>query len=264
MINLVTNFNSNYNEDPILYLGFDKHLESGKDCYLFVGGHPHDSIFHHQDLPKYFFSTEEQTWPQDTTDKYVPHVEKIFTICPSSITGRAKREDAFFPIDGDKIPPQTEKEFDVVYAGFAGAPHVSEIISVLPDYSYRFISFGQINDMVTDVNVSYLEKLNVLSKCKISLIHNLAGNGTPQLKSRPFEAAAARCLILCKKDEWNIIETWFEEGKDFLYFTDVNDLREKINHILANYSEYQFMIENAYNKVVNNYTTKHFVQKYLS
>ena len=264
MINLIKNFDSNYNEDPIRYIGFDKYLDLGKDCYLFTGGHPHDSIFQYNDKPKYFFSTEEQTWAQDTTDKYAQQVEKIFTICPSKITNRKKREDVFFPIDEDCIPKETSKEFDIVYAGYANAKHVSDIVDILKDYNYRYISFAQTNGLVTNINVSYFEKLEILSKCKISLIHNLAGNGTPQLKSRAFESAAAKSLILCKKDDWNIIEYWFEEGKDFLYFTDSSDLKEKINHILANYDDYQFMIENAYNKLVNNYTTRHFVKKYLS
>jgi hypothetical protein len=263
MINLISDFSSNYQEDPIFFIGFEKYLELGKDCYLYVGGQPHNSIFEKKDLPKFFFSTEEQTWSKDSTDKYVPHVNKIFTICPSKITNRDKRKDVFFPIDENMIPTKWDKEYDIVYAGYANAGHVAEIVSILNDYNYRYISFSQ-NGMVTNVGVTYSEKLDILSKCKISLIHNLAGNGTPQLKSRAFESAATKSIILCKKDEWNIIEDWFEEGKDFLYFISTEDLKEKINHILSNYEEYQFMIDNAYNKLVNNYTTKHFVEKYLS
>ena len=108
-----------------------------------------------------------------------------------------------------------------------------------------------------------LEKLNLISKSKITIVHNLTGNYTPQLKSRPFEAALCKSLILCKKDDWNFIEEWFVEGEDFLYYNDSNDLKLLIDNILNNYDSYSNMIENSYNKAINNYTTRKFVEKYF-
>jgi spore maturation protein CgeB len=70
-------------------------------------------------------------------------------------------------------------------------------------------------------------------------------------------------LILCKKDNWNIIEKWFEPNKEFLYFENEIDLENLITEILKNYDKYQIIINNAYNKAINNYTTRHFVEKYL-
>jgi spore maturation protein CgeB len=52
-------------------------------------------------------------------------------------------------------------------------------------------------------------------------------------------------------------------SEDFLYFEDEEDLKKILNHVVNNYDEFDQMRENAYNKAVNNYTTKHFVEKFL-
>ena len=266
MINLVTNFEGNYPEDPVRFFNFtDYNFEYDLiDCYLFVGCHPDNFIFVKTDLPKYFLSTEEQTWDLDSTDKYVDHVEKIFTICDPKVTNRKKREFSFFPINKNLIPEPTTKKFDVLYAGFAGATHVSELLSVIMKFNYCFISFSNSHGGVTHMNVSYREKLNLISQSKISLVHNLCANNTPQLKSRAFESAMCKSLILCKKDNFNFIETWFEPNVDFLYYENNSDLEKTINDILENYEDYEFMINNAYEKAINNYTTEAFVVKNFS
>jgi spore maturation protein CgeB len=85
----------------------------------------------------------------------------------------------------------------------------------------------------------------------------------PQIKSRVFEAAFNKSIILCLKDPWNIIEMFFEPETEFIYFENEFDLVEKISYIKDNYNEFQPMIEKAYQKAVNNYTTQHFYEKYL-
>jgi hypothetical protein len=237
MIQLVTNYESNYSEDPVRYFNFTDYNDNTIDCLLFVGGHPHNSIFGDSHLPKYFLSTEEQTWDLDSTDRYLDKVV---------------------------LPTTYEKKFDVVYAGFAGATHVSDLLSVIMRYNYCFISFSNSIGGVTHMNVSYPEKLNLIGQSKISVVHNLCANNTPQLKSRPFESAMCKSLILCKKDEFNFIETWFEPNVDFLYYETNLDLENTINKVISNYNDYQFMIDNAYHKAINNYTTEVFVQKYLT
>jgi spore maturation protein CgeB len=85
----------------------------------------------------------------------------------------------------------------------------------------------------------------------------------PQIKSRVFEAAFNRSLILCFRDHWNVIEYFFEPDKEFIYFDNIHDLEDKIKYILQHYDFYQDIIDNAYNKAINNYTVDHFVEKYL-
>jgi len=81
----------------------------------------------------------------------------------------------------------------------------------------------------------------------------------PQIKSRIFEASIMRCIMLVYKDKYNIIEDYFEENSDFLYFENETQLNEIIEKILTNYDSYKYLAENAFNKTFNNYTTKHLV-----
>ena len=86
----------------------------------------------------------------------------------------------------------------------------------------------------------------------------------PQLKTRIAEAAAARALMLCRKDPWNIIEKWYTPNVDFVYYEE-GKLEEKIREILADWNtgKYQKMIDNAYEKTIREYTTKVFFEKFL-
>lgn len=253
-------------EDPLNYLGFEELSDLGGDCVFSYGG-AMDKIIRNQDYlhqtkPKYFFTTEEQMWNRDTTDNYINHVDKILTICPPSLTGRSKREYVFFPFNENFIPTEFNKKYDVIYCGTATGDHVSEIVRTLPKFNYRFVSFGG-HPNITESGISYGDKIKLISECKITLVHNLTGNGTTQIKTRPFEAAFCKSLIICKRDQWNIIEEWFTPGVDFLYYNTEEDLVETINKVLNNYEEYLPMVENAYKKAVENYTTRHFILKYL-
>jgi spore maturation protein CgeB len=84
----------------------------------------------------------------------------------------------------------------------------------------------------------------------------------PQLKSRVFEAAFGRSLILCKRDPFNVIERYFEPGKEFVYY-DEGRFKETVKEILANYQNYEPIIERAYKRAIENYTTAKFVENYL-
>ena len=70
-------------------------------------------------------------------------------------------------------------------------------------------------------------------------------------------------MILCQRDPWNSIEKFFTRDKEFLYFDAEEDLKRQLDYIINNYDLFDQMRENAYNKAVNNYTTKHFVEKFL-
>jgi len=84
----------------------------------------------------------------------------------------------------------------------------------------------------------------------------------PQLKSRIFEAAFCRSLILCKKDNFNVIEKYFTPNKEFVYYEE-GKLFEKVNSILGNFEDYLPLIERAYNRAVKEYTTAAFYEKFL-
>jgi hypothetical protein len=157
---------------------------------------------------------------------------------------------------------------------------------------------------ITHKSVTYKEKLRLTSQSKITLVHtelsanarhvrniqktpdwesnkafshipkksfwNTIGNylfqreyPIPQQKGRIFETAFCRSLMLCRKDPFGEIKRYFEEGKEFVYYED-GKLEEKIKEILANWDHYSIIAENAYRRAEREYTTKRFVENYLS
>jgi len=260
---IIENFANNYPEDPIRYWNFQEYENRANDCVLFIGGWPEPNLIKETfEVSKYFFSTEEQSGPGDSTDQFLPYVDKIFTICPVEVTKRDKRVSTFFPLNKANIPTDFTKDKDVIYTGFVGEGHVATILGTLKNYNYRLVSFANHYGMTTDVATTYQEKLNLIARSKICLTHNQVSSGTPQLKSRIFEAAFCKSLMLVLHDSYNIVEQWFEPNKDFLYY-DMNNIKDVIDDALANYENYSNYIENAYQKAINNYTTEKFIEKYI-
>jgi len=260
---VVSNFADNYAEDPIRFFNFEEFESVAEDVTLFIGSHPHNSIFENDGSKKIFFSTEEQTWNLDSTDKYLNSVEKILTICPPRITNRKKREFVFFPFNLNLIPINFKKEYDASYTGYANGSHVEIILNSIRNFNYRFVSFSNIQNLTTNVNTSYVEKLQLIAQSKCCVVHNLVSNNTPQLKSRPFEAAFCKSLMLVYKDQFNIIEDWFSPEKEFLYFSTEDELKYIISDAIQNYDNYQGIILNAFNRAINQYTTKKFIERYI-
>lgn len=83
----------------------------------------------------------------------------------------------------------------------------------------------------------------------------------PQIKTRPIETAVNKCLMVVKKDPWNIQEHFFEPGKEFIYYEDKKELHSILEDVKINWKNYEQIVENAFNKAINNYTTKHFVEE---
>jgi spore maturation protein CgeB len=177
--------------------------------------------------------------------------------------------------------PENKKTIDVIYVG--NAPF--EYLNKIQWDNKKNVLIGKVNPKATRGFVSYVEKLNLISMSKISICTNeyvlngdalnflknfsnindileIRNNKLTQHKSRVIEAAFCRSIILCKSDEFNIIEDIFDVKKEFIYFDDSN-LKEIINEILSNYDKYKIIADNAYNRAINNYTTKHFYNKYI-
>jgi spore maturation protein CgeB len=212
-----------------------------------------------------------------------------------------RRVPIFFPFNENFIPPKCEKQYDIIYTGHLHPKPIMRDMMTISQYNYRLVSNSG-HELVTDRGVSYKEKLNLISQSKITLTHNLlyptvrhvlnvwkykewASNKAfadiptgfmglakrlligpeievPQLKSRIFEAAFCRSLILCKKDNFKVIENYFMPGEEFVYYEE-GKLVETINKILSNYDAYLSVIESAYNRAVKQYTTNAFFEKYL-
>lgn len=212
-----------------------------------------------------------------------------------------RRVPIFFPFNKEFIPPKAEKRYDIIYTGHLHPKPIMRDMKTISRFNYRLVSNSG-HELVTDRGVGYQEKLDLISQSKITLTHNLlyptvrhvlnvwgypdwAANKAfsdiprgliglakrlltgpeievPQLKSRIFEAAFCRSLILCKKDNFNVIEKYFTPGEEFVYYEE-GKLVETVNKVLANYDAYLSVIDTAYNRAVKQYTTNAFFEKYL-
>lgn len=235
--------------------------------------------------PEGFLDGERERW------------DLILSICPYSSVwlntwhkNKATfRIPVFYPFDVRYIPQKFNKEFDVCYVGSSNSSELKLLVQTIARYKYCYVSHGK-PDLVTDSDVSYEDKLSIIARSKISICSNLlyeeyadqyshikriehyGGNRAfsnldlgfkPQLKPRVIESAFCRSLILCREDQWNVIEKYFEPNEDFLYFNN-EDLDNAINSVLRlPNEEVERITENAFNKAVNNYTTKHFYERFI-
>jgi glycosyltransferase involved in cell wall biosynthesis len=226
--------------------------------------------------------------------EFDPYFRQVFSICPYTCEylnakyNNQIRTPVFIPFN-EKTAPQDpmEKLYDVIYTGhlWVGG-EVQRIANAIIQFNYRLVANSD-DPRATNRNVSNVDKLRLVAQSKISVVHNLLflsddhvrnairnapGNEAftfaeshkiaPQIKGRVFEAAFCRSLILCLRDPFNVIEQFFAPEEEFVYY-DEGSLAEKITEILSNYEKYEEVIENAYQRAINEYTVSKFVDKYL-
>ena len=279
-------------EDPLYFLNFEKYEKTARDCYFFMADFYGDLYSgKYDDKEKAVLTLEEPNFCTAGGDKEILHerADNIYTLCPYTAELFDNRTFVFFPFSEDWIPPEHEKVIDVSYFGSIGTVPAwkSYIENVFTKYNFRFGHYS----MGNVPRCSHKDKILMYSATKVAVVHGSCqvragdadryynfpkgrenkaftqlgpdGGALPQVKSRMFEAAFSRCVILCQRDHWNVIENWFEPEKEFMYFDDEADLDKKLNHIINHYDEFDDMRQSAYNRAINNYTTKHFVENYL-
>jgi len=266
---IVHNFlNKNYGEDPIRFWEFQKFKDVVNDSVnLFVG-------VEYDQLPSLQYSGEmilchfEEVYDEHdcTDDKIAPYCDLMLTISKDAAQNKPKRKYVYFPLNEQYLPENilepTEKIYDVIYTGNNNhVPTVSEIYYTLPEYdNYVITSFD--NQVATHSNVSYIKKLQLINQSKVAVTHNSHRGDTGQLKSRHFEAAFNKSLILCCNLHKDYMSPWFIEGEHYITY-NINELKSTLDHVLKNYSDYYNMIENTYNYAMNKFTTKHFINDFI-
>ena len=226
--------------------------------------------------------------------KFEEIAHKIFTICPYTANylnkryNNNKRVHIPFFFSEDFITKDFSKDIEIIYTG-GFTQRTKELNEFLPLYdvynimkNYNYCWLGGIIQNYSDK--TYQGKINLYSRSKIAVVHNvLVANYSldfetknlehfkyhsthklvPQMKSRTFEAAFNKCILLAFKDPYSTIENFFEEKKDFLYWSNKQELENLVKNILENYDDYKYLSENAYKKSIKNYTTEIFFKKYI-
>ncbi len=269
-----------------LYYGYN-FLESGKALDLpDAGGR---KIYLNVTMPTEFCSTQ----PTEADDRFdeiygiCPYTNRWL----NAIKGGNRYRNIFYPFNEQDIPARRAKKYDVCYHGGIHGEKYVRTLEIMRKFNYRFMSQTHgINRLTkkylkyaTNTNLTNEDKLELIAECRISIcfntfdirnhddIRNIKARKNwqdnhafryiedlmiaPQFKSRCNEAAFSRTLNLVKRDPWNLIEDYYTPDVDFVYFDDIEDLRDAIQRILSDWERYQPMIESAYHKSLN-YTTR--------
>lgn len=218
----------------------------------------------------------------------------------NQVHGVERRVPIYFPFNETDVPPPLEKKYDVIYTGHIVSRKLLADIRQMSQFNYRFVS-NDAHPLVTDRGVSYGDKLRLIAESRVTIVHNLLHPTirhvlnvwkypgwqkneafklipgpkqwwrllgardlvVPQLKSRLFEAAFCRSLILCKRDPFNVIERYFRPGEEFVYFDD-GELGDKLREVLASPAKYAEIAERAHKRAMDCYTTRAFATEFLS
>lgn len=209
----------------------------------------------------------------------------VYTLCPYTCDWLNGRVDTkFIPTpfpyakkSFENIDYNAEKIYDVMYMGHLLGPEHFKIIQILKNFNYVHASLKTYPPPYTPthVNLNSAVKWDILSKTKVSIALNLApiekphidyitkypdweknlafkdlnSGYIPQFKPRVIESMMCKTLVLVKYDQWNVIEKWFEPGKHFMYWYNLEDLFYKLYHIINNHKMYQPIVDRAYEKV---------------
>ncbi|MBI5799635.1 MAG: glycosyltransferase [Verrucomicrobia bacterium] len=313
---VITDHARTYPEDPARYFDFTRFAGQTAGDFAFFAGHfdfkaldalPPDerAVYLELEEPNRFLV------PESATDFH--HLDRderfanVLTLCPFTAEWLNRRGEtdrwtpAFFPFNERHTPAPCAKEFDVIYTGGVHAAGIDRLIRDLAPFRHRFVSQLR-HPAVTDFNCSYQEKLSLIARSRVTLVHNqlfvtrqqienvarhahwrentafsqlpLPGSAellaaapdqtwpAPQLKSRLFGAAFCRSLILCQRDPWNLVERYFEPGTEFVYF-EPDRLQDILRAILADYPRYAAIAERAHQRAVREYSTTAFFEKFL-
>lgn len=187
----------------------------------------------------------------------------------------------------------SDKTHDVIYYGNIHHKMYYDLLNTIKKFKYIFSAISYHNQtedlqkLITHFNITSQEKWDILNKSKISVGFNLLflnnhhidnlkmipniesfkniditfeNKIMPQMKTRMVEAAACKTLMLMYKDDWNVIEEWFEPNTHFLYWESFEQLQSMIKEISENYEKYWYIVENAYEHV-QQYSIENLIKK---
>jgi hypothetical protein len=299
---IIPNFAINYGFDPQRAYDFTPYTDVLHNICIHYGFGRHryedNKLFNVKfmvEYPNSLYLTDDSVGLNIEKDN--EYFDLIINICPYTCNllndkfNTDKYVSSFFPLKELEYI-ESDRPYPVFYSG--NNIYQLHIFRNIENVLIHYLGHHQHNHLKSIISVqdvsSYFRKLEIYSKTKICIAHNVLDralpnidtfinndfykkhlpwhNNTsvyvPQIKSRMFEGAMMGCILLIYKDEYNTTDDYFTENEDFLYFTDENDLRGKIDMILADYTKYKYLAENAKKKFYAKYTFKHFIDMILA
>eukprot|EP01006_Ploeotia_vitrea_P042644 TRINITY_DN66647_c6_g1_i1.p1 TRINITY_DN66647_c6_g1~~TRINITY_DN66647_c6_g1_i1.p1 ORF type:complete len:434 (-),score=37.66 TRINITY_DN66647_c6_g1_i1:549-1850(-) len=229
---------------------------------------------------------------------------RTLTLCPytanwvNKLINRTSRQYVFYPMDITTVPQPQEKIYDVMLASSkVSAPYLKTACDVIQKFKYVLLKKKSEGAAITPTHIAPIkqdEKLKLYAQSKTAIVWNVytapapvvqgwlnvplvleheafapaAKNMSwpmfPQLKSRTFEAAMTGTIMLALRDPFRLIEDWFDEGKEFLYWSTPEELSALITKISNNFEEYRHIGEAAQRRVLTSYSGEQWVKRYLN
>jgi len=135
------------------------------------------------------------------------------------------------------------------------------------DVSFCGQNYGDRAEMLDGLNVEvygggwpngfipFTKMADVLGRSKIGISFSGGADGKTQVKLRPFEICACNTLCLCEKCEG--LKTFYEEGREIIFFESKQELKDKIDYYLSNEDERKEIANNAAMRSWNEHTWQH-------
>ena len=289
------NFGNNFGFDPVRFFEFEKFKHELEGITLYYGvGEPQieyngtKRVRLNLETPNFLY------WHQESFKREAEHMDLCLHLCPFTCNylneryNTTKFKSTFFPINAFRYTAP-QRSIPVFYTGskLQKSPVWQMIYSACLKWNGKDLQTACEERIKADNYDGYIEKLKLLAETKICIVHNtlmrdhiplyteqktdplcvkhLPWHSTtpdiaPQLKSRVFEGAMMGCILLVYYDEFKVIEHYFKENEDFMYFRNEDDLQHTLHLLLENYELYSFLGKNAQKKVFKNYTVEHFVK----
>lgn len=288
---IISNYSKCYADGIEINLGLDS-LSSDSDIGLFHGYywvyHPKEV---EEQKKKYKLKrtglldlwSPTSIFSRDNFLKEHESFDKVFCICPytcewmNNRLGYKKYIYSLYPFTNINVLSQ-QKPYDICYFGSLVSIYHRECINIITKFNYQFSSQIRYPE-ITAYCMPHIDKLKMVATCKAGLsINFLSVNNThinniqkydnwknnkacsnipcqiPQFKARIHELAACHTLILCMKDQWNLIEDYYTEGEHFIYFNKPSEFEALIIDIKNNWEKYQPIAEAAHQHFLKNHT----------
>lgn len=152
---------------------------------------------------------------------------------------------------------EMEKDIEVSFIGSNRYPdrqaHLKELVDKIPNL---VVSGGQ---RESKLPFSIYSQLIRRSKMGINFCKNPMAEGYTQVKGRVFEITASKSLLF--EESGSGTSDFFTPGEEYVEFTSVNDLINKINYYSSNSVERDAIALRGHNKFLEKYSPTHFWRK---
>ncbi len=145
---------------------------------------------------------------------------------------------------------------------FMDSYHVANL-QTIPNY-FNNQAFAQVPRVNSNIPLSIRRIITTAQRLfrKLTKTYEETEILVPHIKSRTFEAAFSRSLMLVQKDPFNVIGKFFEPNTEFVYY-EPGELKQKLAEVLKNYQDYKPIIDRAYQRAIENYTSDAFFNAHL-